>query len=494
MMAPPARAGHPAGLRTLFFTEMWERFSYYGMRAMLILYMVDASGGLGLDDQTAAAIYGLYTAAVYVVALPGGWIADRLIGAQRAIFIGGLIIASGHFTLAFPGRVPFFLGLLLIICGTGLLKPNISAAVGELYPQGDGRRDAGFTLFYMGINIGAFLGPLVCSTLGESGRFGWHWGFAAAGIGMVGGLWYFQRTRHRLGDAGRLPSLDPTRPADRARIHAGWRAVGTAVALIVATSTALLTDLVEVDAVAAAERTGMLIAAVAVAYFVYLFVFAGLSGEEKRRVVVIVILFLACALFWAGFEQTGSSFNLFAERYTQRVFAGFEIPAGWFQSINAFFVFTLAPVMAALWVRLAQRNLDPSTPAKFGLGLILLGTGFLVMIGAATIVIAGQQVLPSWLVMTYLLHTIGELALSPVGLSATTKLAPHRFAGQMMGVWFLGTALGNLVAGLVAGRFHAEAVTDFPAQFLQISLVCAGAGLLLLICAKPIRRLMGNVG
>ncbi len=493
MTATPVQAGHPAGLRTLFFTEMWERFSYYGMRAMLILYMVDASGGLGLDDQTAAAIYGLYTAAVYIVALPGGWIADRLIGAQRAIFAGGLIIASGHFTLAFPGRVPFFLGLLLIICGTGLLKPNISAAVGELYPQGDGRRDAGFTLFYMGINIGAFLGPLVCSTLGESERFGWHWGFAAAGIGMVGGLWYFRRTRHRLGDAGRLPSLDPERPADRVRIAAGWRVVGIAVALIVAASAALLSGLVEVDAVAAAERTGMLIAAIAVGYFTYLFAFAGLSGEEKRRVVVIVILFLACALFWAGFEQTGSSFNLFAERYTQRIFAGFEIPAGWFQSINAFFVFTLAPVMAALWVRLAQRHLDPATPAKFGLGLILLGTGFLVMIGAARIVIAGNQVLPGWLVMTYLLHTIGELALSPVGLSATTKLAPHRFAGQMMGVWFLGTALGNLVAGLVAGRFHAEAVTDFPAQFLQIGLICAAAGLLLLFFARPIRRLMGDV-
>jgi POT family proton-dependent oligopeptide transporter len=505
MMASPAPAGqaagrrtlfpgHPEGLRTLFFAEMWERFSYYGMRAMLILYMVDAGGGLGLDDRTAAAIYGLYSAAVYVVALPGGWIADRLIGAQRAIMAGGSLIAAGHFTLAFPGRAPFFLGLLLIVCGTGLLKPNISAAVGELYPKGDGRRDAGFTFFYMGINIGAFLGPLVCSTLGESERFGWHWGFAAAGVGMVVGLWYFRRTRHRLGDAGLLPSLDPAKPAELAKMRAGWRGVGIAVALVAAASAALLTGLVAVDPVAAAQRTGVLIAAIAVAYFVYMFAFAGLTGDEKRKMVVIVVLFLGCALFWAGFEQTGSSFNLFAERYTQRVFAGFEIPAGWFQSINAFFVFTLAPVFAAAWVELARRNLDPSTPAKFGLGLVLLGAGFLVMIGAAELVLAGDKVLPTWLVMTYLLHTMGELALSPVGLSATTRLAPHRFAGQMMGVWFLGTSLGNLLAGLVAGEFAGEALAEFPAQFLQMALICAGAGLLLLVFSRPIRRLMGDAG
>jgi len=493
MTSPQAGARHPAGLRTLFFTEMWERFSFYGMRAMLILYMVDEVGGLGLDDRTAAAIYGLYTAAVYVVALPGGWIADRLIGQQRAIFAGGLIIAAGHFTLAFPGQVPFFLGLLFIVCGTGLLKPNISAAVGELYPKGDARRDAGFTFFYMGINVGAFLGPLVCSTLGESERFGWHWGFAAAGVGMVAGLWYFQRTRHVLGDAGRLPSLDPAVAADREAMRAGWRWVGAGVAVIALGTAALLTGLVAVDPVAAAQRTGVLIAAMALAYFTYMFTLAGLSPEEKRRMVVIVILFLACALFWAGFEQTGSSFNLFAERYTDRMLGGFEIPAGWFQSVNAFFVFTLAPVFAAAWVQLAARNLNPATPAKFGIGLILLGAGFLVMIGASNLVLAGNTVLPGWLVMTYLLHTMGELALSPVGLSATTKLAPHRFAGQMMGVWFLGTAFGNLLAGLVAGEFTGEAIAEFPDQFLQVALICAGAGLLMLVFVKPIRRLMGDV-
>ena len=488
-----APAAHPAGLRTLFFTELWERFSYYGMRALLVLYMVDAGSGLGLDDRTATAIYGLYTAAVYVVALPGGWIADRLLGTQRAIWIGGWIIASGHFTLAIPGRTPFFLGLLLIICGTGLLKPNISAVVGELYARGDPRRDAGFTLFYMGINLGAFIGPLICSTLGESERFGWHFGFAAAGVGMLLGLWYFRRTRACLGDTGRWPSLDAANPADRSRIRTAWRVVATGMVLVALAGLGVQAGIIRLDAVGLAQRTGVLIALLALAYFVYLFAFAGLAHEEKRKAVVIVILFFASAMFWSGFEQAGSSFNLFAERYTQRVFGGFEIPAGWFQSLNALFVFTLAPAYAAAWVGLARRGLNPSTPAKFGLGLILLGAGFLVMMGAAQLVQQGEQVMPTWLITTYLVHTMGELALSPVGLSATTKLAPRRFAGQMMGVWFLGASLGNLIAGLIAGGFRDDAIGEFPALYLQIVLTSAGAGLLMLLCARPIRRLMGDV-
>ncbi|MCK6371558.1 MAG: peptide MFS transporter [Gammaproteobacteria bacterium] len=493
MSGADAPTGHPPGLRTLFFTELWERFSYYGMRALLVLYMVDAGSGLGLDDRAATAIYGLYTAAVYMVALPGGWIADRLLGTHRAIWLGGLIIAAGHFTLAIPARTAFFVGLLLIICGTGLLKPNISAAVGELYARGDARRDGGFTLFYMGINIGAFIGPLVCSTLGESERFGWHYGFAAAGVGMVAGLLYFRRTRHRLGDTGQHPSLDPRRPEDRPARQAAWRKVMIGTALIGLAAVLVLGGIVEIDPVAAAQRTGLLIAAVALAYFVYLFTAAGLTADERRRTVVIVILFLGAAMFWSGFEQAGSSLNLFAERYTQRVFGSFEIPAGWFQSLNALFVFTLAPVFAAMWVSLARRNLNPSTPAKFGLGLILLGAGFLVMMGAAMLVQQGERVLPTWLVMTYLLHTLGELALSPVGLSATTRLAPQRFVGQMMGVWFLGAALGNLIAGLVAGGFSDDAVGQFPALYLQIVLSSTGAGLLLLVFVRPIRRLVGDV-
>lgn len=483
-------SGHPVGLRTLFFTEIWERFSYYGMRALLVLYMVDAGDGLGLDDRTASAIYGLYTAAVYVVCLPGGWIADRLLGTQRAVWIGGLIIAAGHFTLAVPGRLPFFLGLLLIICGTGLLKPNISAIVGQLYARNDPRRDSGFTLFYMGINIGAFIGPLVCSTLGESERFGWHWGFAAAGVGMVLGLLYFRATRARFGDTGLPPAVADA--AAEARRRTAWRRLAAVMLVLAVAAAVVLPRAIETEAGIVAQRAGVFIAALALGYFLYLFFFAALTTAEKRRVGVITILFIGAAMFWAGFEQAGSSLNLFAERYTWRTLGGFEIPAGWFQSLNPFFVFTLAPVFAALWVALAQRQLDPSTPAKFGLGLLLLGAGFLVMIPAARFVQQGELVAPTWLATTYLLHTMGELALSPVGLAATTRLAPARYAGQMMGVWFLGAALGNLIAGLIAGEFRADSVTEFPALYLQIVLTSTGAGLLLLMFTRPIRRLMND--
>lgn len=492
MSAQAVPGGHPAGLRTLFFTELWERFSYYGMRALLVLYMVDTGAGLGLDDRTASAIYGLYTAAVYVVCLPGGWIADRLLGTQRAVWIGGLIIAAGHFTLAVPGRLPFFLGLLLVICGTGLLKPNISAIVGQLYARNDPRRDSGFTLFYMGINLGAFIGPLVCSTLGESERFGWHWGFAAAGVGMVLGLLYFRATRTRFGNTGLLPVAADA--AGEVRRRVAWRRFAAVMLVLAAVAALVVRGALETEAQVVARRAGVLIAVIALGYFLYLFFLAGLSTPEKRRVGVIAILFLGAAMFWSGFEQAGSSLNLFAERYTWRVFGDFEIPAGWFQSLNPFFVFTLAPVFAALWVMLARRQLDPSTPAKFGLGLLLLGAGFLVMIPAARMVQQGELVAPTWLATTYLLHTMGELALSPVGLAATTRLAPARHAGQMMGVWFLAAALGNLIAGLIAGEFRGDTVAQFPALYLQIVLTSTGAGLLLLAFTRPIRRLMNGEG
>ncbi len=492
MTPTAASARHPAGLRTLFFTELWERFSYYGMRALLVLYMVDAQSGLGLDDQTATAIYGLYTAAVYLVALPGGWIADRLLGAQQAIWYGGMIIAAGHFTLAVPSPLAFPLGLLLIVIGTGLLKPNISAVVGELYARGDPRRDAGFTLFYMGINLGAFAGPLICSALGESERFGWHYGFAAAGVGMVVGLLYFRARRDRLEDAGRYPSLDVTVPAERAQIRAGWQRVALATAVLVIAALAVILGWVRVDPLAAAQQTGIMIAAMAVLYFAWLFAFGRLTADEKRRVTVFIVLISASAMFWAGFEQAGSSLNLFAERYTDRLIGGFEIPAGWFQSLNAGFVLALAPVYASMWVALARRNLDPSTPTKFAIGLISLGLGFAVMIGAARLVAGGEQVLPTWLIFTYLLHTMGELALSPVGLSATTRLAPHRYVGQMMGIWFLATALGNLLAGLIAGGFRHDALADMAGLYTQIVLTTAGAGLILLLLVRPLKRLMGG--
>ena len=486
--------GHPRGLMTLFFTEMWERFSYYGMRALLVLFMVDAvqREGLGFDDQTATAIYGLSTGAVYLVALPGGWIADRLLGAQRAVWFGGIIIMLGHFVLAIPSLQAFFLGLVLVVAGTGLLKPNISAIVGELYAADDPRRDAGFTIFYMGINLGAAIGPLICGTLAQSDAFGWHYGFAAAGVGMLFGLIQYRLSSRHLGEAGKYPSRSDDPDRDAASARKGWMGVWVGVALLVGLLLAGFSGMLTIDPVALAQGATYLIVGVAIAYFGYLLLLGGLDAAEKKRVVVLIVLFLAAALFWAGFEQAGSSLNLFAERYTDRFIASFEVPASWFQSLNAIFIIILAPVYASMWVALARRSLNPSTPAKFALGLIIAGLGFLVMMGGAAVVVAGNQALPTWLIFTYLLHTMGELALSPVGLSSFTRLAPRRFVGQMMGVWFLAASLGNLIAGQVAGGFGADAVDEMPGLYLQVVLWMVGPGILLLLVAKPLNRLTGE--
>jgi POT family proton-dependent oligopeptide transporter len=482
--------GHPSGLSTLFFTELWERFSYYGMRALLVLFMVDTvqTGGMGLDDQTASSIYGLYTAFVYLACLPGGWIADRLIGAQRSVWIGGLVIAAGHFTLAIPSTPTFFLGLVLVIIGTGFLKPNISAIVGQLYPEGGARRDAGFTIFYMGINMGAFLGPLICSYLGE--QVNWHAGFGAAGVGMLFGVIQYKLSAARLGDAG-LHSSAPR--GGKAGMDKAWYPVIGGFVVVLVVVTLGLSGTLKFNALALAQNTTYVIVGLAFAFFIYIFSFGKLTSTERKHTIVIVVLFISSAVFWSGFEQAGSSLNLFADRHTDRSVFGFEIPAGWFQSLNPFYIVVLAPIFAAVWVNLAKRQLDPSMPAKFAFGLLILGLGFLVMVAAANLVVAGNQAAPYWLILTYLLHTMGELCLSPVGLSSVTKLAPKRFVGQMMGIWFLATSLGNLMAGLMAGRFNPEALNEMPGLFMQIVLTSAGAGLLLLVFTKPIKKLIGKI-
>jgi len=486
-------AGHPRGLFTLFFTEMWERFSFYGMRALLVLFMVDAvqRGGLGLTDETATAIYGLYTALVYLASLPGGWMADRLLGAQRSVWFGGLIIAAGHFTLAVPGYHSFFLGLLLVILGTGLLKPNISAIVGELYPDGGARRDAGFTIFYMGINLGAAIGPLICGGLGE--KMNWHYGFAAAGFGMLFGLLQFRLTAHHLGKAGLFPHRK--RDAADTGIDKAWYIVAAGAAAIVLTVVLGFTGAVRFNPVRLARNATYVIVGLGALYFTSIFLFGRLTAEEKRRSLALLVLLLASAMFWSGFEQAGSSLNLFADRHTQRILDAFrfEIPASWFQSLNPVFIITLSPLFAMLWVYLGRRGRNPSIPAKFACGLVLLGLGFLVMAAASELVTSGNRVLPTWLITTYLLHTVGEICLSPVGLSAVTKLAPRRFVGQMMGLWFLATSLGNLIAGLIAGQVTGERVEQMPSMFTQVALIVAGTGLLLLLFVRPLRKLTGNI-
>jgi POT family proton-dependent oligopeptide transporter len=475
--------GHPRGLSTLFFTEMWERFSYYGMRGLLILFLVASvkTGGFGMTDAKAAAIYGLYTAGVYLMALPGGWIADRILGQRQAVFVGGCIIAAGHFSMALPTVPTFYLGLCLIVCGTGLLKPNVSAIVGDLYPEGGARRDAGFSVFYAGINSGAFIGPLICGFLGE--HVNWHIGFGAAGVGMVLGLIQYRRGGRYLGTAGeRRPGAEGTGARRRAVRTVALAGAGVAAALVA------LFSLTNLSLETAARGTGVAIVSIVVVYFASVLLSGGLTSREKKRVVVIFLFFIASSLFWAGYEQAGSSFNLFASRLTDRMIGGWEMPASWLQSVTPICVIVLSPVFGWIWLRLHSH--EPSMPAKLGYGLVFLSIGLFVMVVASERTHGGaNRVGPGWLVTTYFVQTVGELCLSPVGLSSVTKLAPRRLVGQMMGTFFMGNALGNLIAGLSAGSFSSM---PLPVLFGTIAKVTGAGGLLLLIFSRPIcARLIG---
>ncbi|MFN2565210.1 MAG: peptide MFS transporter [Gemmatimonadaceae bacterium] len=493
--------GHPRGLSTLFFTEMWERFSYYGIRPLLVLFMTAAlmDGGFGFPRDQASAIVGIYAASVYLASLPGGWVADRLLGLRRAILYGGVFISAGHISIglaSFVGsKVPFFLGLVLIVLGTGLLKPNISAIVGDLYPEGGARRDAGFSIFYMGINIGAFAGQLITGALGEGVR--WHLGFGAAGVGMLLGLVvYMLRAPSTLGDIGMRPTRLANPVAQARQERRVKLTVGIALGLLGLLVVLAATGAITLDAQAIAQSMTYVLVGAAVLYFGYLFTAGGLTGDEKKRVGVIGVLFVAAAVFWSAFEQAPTSLNLFARDFTDRQFGRRLIPATWFQSVNSLFVILLAPVAAATWVALARRRGDLSSPAKFAIGLLLAGVGFLLMIFAANRVVESGgtlKVSPWWLVWSYFFQTVGELALSPVGLSSMTKLSPRRYVGQMMGVWFLATSLGNLIAGRVGGHVDPEKLEQMPQLFTATtaSLVISAAVLGLLVV--PIRRMMREV-
>lgn len=470
--------GQPRGLATLFFTEMWERFSFYGMRGLLILFMVDQVNGMSMEQPTAAAIYGLYTGFVYLLALPGGWIADRVIGAKNAVFFGGILIAAGHFSMAIPSDTLFFVGLVLIILGTGLLKPNVSTIVGELYPEGGAQRDAGFSIFYMGINLGAFAGPIICGWLGE--KVGWHWGFSAAGIGMVAGLIQYKLGDKYLSSVGSI-STEKAKGGAKALSYGLGGVVGLTVLMVFLQKAGTL----HLTLQGVAESTTYIIVGLAVAYFAYQMIFGGFTSHEKKRLVVIFILFLAAAAFWAGFEQAGSSMNIFADQSVDRVFFGREMPTSWLQSVNPIFIILLAPVFGQLWLFLGAGR--PSIPMKFGIGLVLLGIGFFVVAWGASYAADGTKVSALWLVMTYFFHTAGELCLSPVGLSSVTKLAPKRLVGQMMGIWFMGTALGNVIAGLAAGEENAHLLFSTVARNSII------VGVIMLLFAPLIKRLIGNL-
>lgn len=495
--------GHPRGLSTLFFTEMWERFSYYGMRAILILFMTTpiAMGGLEWDAAKAGAVYGTYTAMVYLMSLPGGWIADRILGLRRSVFVGGVIIMTGHILLALPGsELYFYLGLLCVVLGTGLLKPNISALVGQLYRAEDVRRDAGFSIYYMGINLGAFLSPLVCGWLAQSEAFrgmlqgwginpasSWHWGFGAAAVGMFFGLIQYLVTGHYMGEAGTVAlgaGDEAEQAATRRKFWFGVVAIlGVAAGLWMLGRNGTITFSAELVATA----FGWLLAVIVVAFFAWLFLASEWTAEERKRLIVIAVLFFGAAVFWSAFEQAGSTLNLFADRSTRSSVFGMSFPASWFQSLNALYIVLLAPVFAAFWVKLGPR--DPSSPAKFAIGLFFLAAGFAVMVGAAVAARNGEQVSPMWLVITYLLHTIGELWLSPVGLSAMTKLAPARVTGLMMGVWFLASSVGNYVGGQISGLYETFSREAIFGAVTGYSLLAA---VIMALLIGPIKRMMAR--
>jgi proton-dependent oligopeptide transporter, POT family len=485
----PTLFGQPRGLATLFLTEMWERFTYYGMRAVLILFLTEkiGKGGLGIDDQTASAIYGLYIAGTYLFSPLGGWIADRLIGAQRAVMAGAGLIIIGNVMLISGTAQIFFLGLLIIVFGVGLLKPNVSSLVATLYPEGGTRRDAGFSIFYMGINLGATVGSILVPIVQQI--YGYHPAFALGAVVMALGLIQMVFTRHYLGGAGLAP----------AGASASWVPVGAFLAVTALLVVLLMTGTLHVDPRLLGGSATWLMALVAAGYFAYLLQAAGGNRAERGRVWVMAALFAASALFWAGYEQAGDSFNLFAERYTNLHLAlswpaqwSYDVPAGTLQAINPFFVIVFAPVFAGVWLWLGRRHLDPSPPAKLGGALLLLGAGFLVMYMASRYVLAGQIVAPTWLLTTYLLHTFGELCLSPVGMSSVSKLAPARFTGQVMGLWFLSIALGNNMAGQLSSEYDGNHIETLPALFLKVFWFSMGSGWLMLLVTPALKRLMAR--
>lgn len=485
--------GHPPGLSTLFFTEMWERFSYYGGRAMLILYMTAAvvgeNPGLGLSVAEAGALYGLYTAVVYMTNLPGGWIADKFIGARNAVFYGGIVIALGNLLLAAPfGTTSFYSGLGCIAIGTGLLKPNVSTMVGALYEQGDARRDSAFSIFYMGINLGAFLAPLIAGWFGQN--VNWHTGFFVVAIGMTLGLVQYKLGAKHLGDAGVhvRTSTDEEHAKQQKALRNGFLGFLGAAAILVALH---FTGIFYLTVLNLSNLVGILLLVIPVIYFGFLFTKGGFDHAEKNRIVAIIIFYLAAALFWSAFEQAGSTLTLFADRHTHNSFLGMEFPSTWWQSINALFIIVLSGVFAWLWLKLNSLKKEPSTPMKFAIGLALVGVGFLILVPAASIIEStGNRVGIIWLLMVYFIHTVGELFLSPVGLSAMTKLAPHRIVGQMMGIWFLGAATGNFIGGRVGGLFE-----TFPLKYIFFAVFCTSlvAALVMFFLVPWMKRLMGEV-
>lgn len=488
--------GHPKPLKTLFFTELWERFSYYGIRPLLVLYMVEMvnDGGLGLDRPTAAAIVGLFAGSMYLMTVLGGWIADNWLGQARSVWYGSLIIALGHLSIALTpifDQFFFYFGLVLIVLGSGLFKTCISVIVGTLYKAQDSRRDAGFSIFYMGINMGSFIAPLITGILARD--HGWHLGFGIGGLGMLIALLLFRALA-----IPQLQSFNQLRQqTDNWNKPVVENRNAPKIAFSFLLSVAFVIALtffgvIHINPVAVATYLTVGIGVGIIAYFIYLLFFLGLEKHEKFKIIICFVLLATSALFWSAFEQKPTSFNLFAQDYTDRIVFGFEIPAVWFQSINALFIIIFAPIAAWLWAKLGKSNKDPSYISKFIIALLLAAGGFLLMSFASRFAIAGGLVSPFWLVGTLFLLTIGELCLSPIGLSTMTKLAPDVIRGQIMGLWFTGSALGNLIAGLIGGHVSADGINHLPTLFMRCVLALVIGAIVLFLLKKPINRLMNK--
>ncbi|MGH9819602.1 MAG: peptide MFS transporter [Pyrinomonadaceae bacterium] len=519
--------GHPRGLSTLFMTEMWERLSYYGMRAILLLYMTAEleKGGLGWDVRSSAAIYGLYTSSVWFLPLIGGWIADRFIGAKRATLIGGIIITLGHFLLAFPPIPFFYAGLIFVSVGTGFLKSNISKMVGDLYEKGDERRDAGFSIFYMGINTGSFFAPFVCGTLAV---YNWHWGFAAAGVGMLLGVIQYAVSYRNLRGVGEPPVnyfADNAKETKESSAYVSQMIALVVFSIFVIILLGCFAGLVFPSIVGKGDTILNIFGlgfnfSIAIKYVLMpVVLLAGLvavvltglqdklTKDDWKRIGIIFVLFGFATIFWMGFEQAGSSLNLFAEHITNRGIPSFiqplvdwfqttfsrilgsdrilEYPSSWFQAVGPLFIVAFAPVFAWMWVKLGPRQ--PSEEMKFVIGLIVTGLGFVVLAYASSLSGTGKVSL-WWLVIVYLLHTWGELCISPVGLSAMTKLAPSKMISLMLGVWFLSISMGSYFGGLVAGNFEPDE-SSLVGLFGKVAAVLIAGGVVLLILTPLIKKL-----
>ncbi len=493
--------GHPSGLSTLFFTEMWERFSYYGMRAILILFMVApvTEGGMGMPVPAAGAVQGTYSAMVYLMTMVGGWLADKVLGLRRSVFWGGVLIMCGHISLAFPGTGTFYGGLILVVFGTGLLKGNVTAMVGQLYAPEDTRRDAAFSIYYMGVNLGGFLGPLITGWLAQQAAFkvmlagwglspeaAWHFGFGAAAVGMFFGLIQYVLGRNRFPDVSSRPAGIATSADAAAARRQLLIGIGVVIAAVVVTAGLSNAGTISVTPQGVASAVDIMLVVITIGLFGWMFTVADWTPDERKRLIVVAVLFLGATAFWAGFEQAASTLNLFAQRNTANTFFGWAYPSSWLQSANSAFIILFAPVVGAVWLALGRRN--PSSPTKFSLGLLFLAAAYALMLTAA-LTSGGAKVSPAWLLGCYFLQTIGELCISPVGMSATSTLAPARVQGFMMGVWFLSISIGNKIAGRIGGLYESFSL---PALFGTTSVMVLVFAVVLALLVVPIRNMLAR--